>query len=104
MGAYPQNGAGRSTPRSQLKLTGSRCQCRGCLEYFNSSGLFARHRVGDWQNATRRCLTVEQMTARGWLKNGAGFWIRPGLCHVTRRSGDRSLPAEGLRGRDAAAR
>lgn len=99
MGSYPQNGAGVPTPRSQLRLTGSRCQCRGCFEYFNSSGVFALHRVGDWKNngANRRCLTVEEMTARGWLKNAPSFWIRSRRPHVTRRNGDRSLPATGQR-------
>lgn len=54
---------------NSLKLTGSRCLCRACGEHFNSVGLFDRHRVRG------ECLTVEQMTARGWSLNPAGFWI-----------------------------
>ena len=60
-----------------MKLRGNHCQCSGCLEYFNSTSVFTRHRVGDWQNrgANRRCLSVVEMEAKGWLRNAGGFWI-----------------------------
>lgn len=61
------------------RLSGSRCLCRGCGEYFNSATTFDGHRVGAFGSVrapgTRRCLTVGEMLARGWLQNAAGFWI-----------------------------
>jgi hypothetical protein len=56
-------------------LTGNRCQCSACGEYFNSSTAFDRHRVGSFQHRTRRCLSIPEMTARGFCKNPAGFWM-----------------------------
>jgi hypothetical protein len=55
------------------KLTGNRCQCAACGEYFNRERVFDRHRIGEPGN--RRCLTAAEMTARGWNRNAAGFWI-----------------------------
>lgn len=82
--------------RSQIlpRLTGSRCRCQTSGEYFNSTSVFDRHRVGPWrdQGTHRRCLSANEMTARGWSLNAKGFWIerqRPsaGLDRA-RRSGD----------------
>lgn len=58
-------------------LTGNRCLCRECGEYFNSAWGFTEHRVGGWGNHghDRRCLTVDEMLKRGWSLNEAGFWI-----------------------------
>ena len=62
-----------------MKLTGNRCRCSGCSEHFNSVSVFDRHRTGTFGTlrnpGTRRCLSVEEMQARGWLRNAAGFWI-----------------------------
>lgn len=61
-----------------LKLTGNRCQCPTCGEYFNGVQPFDKHRVGHYANGgqrnTRRCLAVAEMEARGWTRNAAGFW------------------------------
>ncbi|HVN45988.1 MAG TPA: hypothetical protein VMT66_12230 [Steroidobacteraceae bacterium] len=59
-------------------LTGNRCRCAACGEHFNSSSMFDLHRVGDWKDsgANRRCLSVPEMIAKGYLRNAAGFWIR----------------------------
>jgi hypothetical protein len=57
-----------------MNLTGNRCQCPTCGEYFNRVSTFDKHRVGSYE-AGRRCLTVDQMREKGWLKNAAGFWI-----------------------------
>jgi hypothetical protein len=59
------------------ELTGKRCHCSACDEYFNSVSVFDRHRVGNWLNdgANRRCLTIDEMVARGWSINANGFWI-----------------------------
>ena len=76
-------------------LTGARCRCSACGERFNSVSTFDAHRVGSY--TARRCWTVVEMTARGWLSNDAGFWITsrmpPGSPDRTRRSGDRCEPA-----------
>lgn len=59
--------------REPLKLTGRRCHCCGCGEYFNGERGFDRHRIGGY-GVNRRCLTVAEMTARSWHRNAAGFW------------------------------
>lgn len=56
------------------KLTGNRCRCAACGEFFNSVSVFEAHRVGA-HGPTRRCLSVDEMRALGWLMNPAGFWI-----------------------------
>lgn len=59
------------TPR---RLTGSRCLCRGCGEYFNSVRSFDCHRI--WASATvRRCITPDEMFGKGMSVNSSGFWI-----------------------------
>ncbi|MGF6903926.1 hypothetical protein [Paraburkholderia sp. GAS348] len=57
-----------------MKLSGDRNRCGGCGEYFNSSYSFDRHRTGDF-GKDRRCMTAEEMTARGMVKNKDEFWI-----------------------------
>lgn len=65
---------------SAPKLTGNRCRCAACGDLFNSTSAFDRHRagtfapLGTWPHA-RRCLTAEELQAKGWSRNGAGFWI-----------------------------
>jgi hypothetical protein len=57
-----------------MKLTGSRNQCGACHQYFNSNSAFSQHRIGK-HGEDRRCLTPEEILAKGWTKNSAGFWI-----------------------------
>lgn len=63
-------------------LNGCRCQCAACGQYFGSERAFDRHRVGDyaapgrWQG-TRRCLSVFDMLADGWVRSGRGFLLTP---------------------------
>jgi hypothetical protein len=63
------------------RLTGDRCRCGACGEFFNRASTFTAHRTGPFapigQPDTRRCLTVEEMQVRGWCRDTAGFW-RPG--------------------------
>lgn len=77
------------------QLTGARCRCPACGEHFNVVSTFDAHRTGGYD--ARRCLTSDEMTARGWLRNDAGFWITsrmpPGRLNRARRSGDRDRPA-----------
>ena len=59
---------------TRRRLTGYRCLCRGCGEYFNSVYAFDRHRV--WASPTvQRCLTHEKMVGKGMSINAYGFWI-----------------------------
>ena len=72
-----------------------RCRCMGCGAYFRGSGTFGLHRVGDWllDGANRRCLTREEMSAKGWLVDEAGFWIRarmPASASTSRNSAVRA--------------
>jgi hypothetical protein len=56
------------------RLTGSRCLCRGCGEYFNSVFAFDRHRV--WASpVVQRCRTHEELIGKGMSINASGFWI-----------------------------
>jgi hypothetical protein len=55
-------------------LRGDRNQCQGCKQYFNSTGAFEKHRYGKF-GVDRRCLTEEEMLAKGMSLNAAGFWI-----------------------------
>lgn len=62
-------------------LTGNRCQCPACGLPFTSPRECERHRTGhyaakgEWQG-TRRCLTVAELTARGWRTSSRGFWMQ----------------------------
>lgn len=55
------------------KLNGDRNQCQGCQEYFNSSHAFDKHRTGE-HGVDRRCLTQDEMTAKGMFCGDDGFW------------------------------
>jgi hypothetical protein len=60
------------------RLSGDRCQCSpttgGCGELFNSTYAFDQHRTGE-HGVGRRCLTVPEMEARGFVRNATGYWI-----------------------------
>jgi len=58
-----------------MKLTGDRNQCPSCMEYFNSTSSFEKHRVGVYSPNTRRCLLTPEMTFKGMAKNTSGFWV-----------------------------
>lgn len=47
--------------------------CSGCGEDFNGVSLFDQHRVGK-HGVDRRCLTTDEMLARGWRRNRSGRW------------------------------
>jgi len=59
---------------SELKVSGSRCQCRACDEYFNSSFAFDKHRIGE-HGKNRRCMTTDEMLGKGMERNKALFWV-----------------------------
>lgn len=57
-----------------MMLTGQRNQCRGCNQYFNSNLAFDKHRTGHFGH-NRRCLTPDEMIAKGMSLNKRGFWV-----------------------------
>jgi uncharacterized C2H2 Zn-finger protein len=63
----------------EVRLTGDRNECPGCGELFNSTSAFDRHRLGKHGikegPERRRCMSIEEIVARGMSKNAAGFWI-----------------------------
>ena len=56
-----------------VTLRGDRNQCAGCHELFNSSHAFEKHRTGE-HGIDRRCLTADEMLAKGMHKGADGFW------------------------------
>ena len=61
-----------------ITLRGDHCRCSGCNELFNSTAAHAKHRVGPYapinNTSTRKCLTPEQMRAKGMVRNAGGWW------------------------------
>lgn len=57
-----------------MKLTGQRNQCQGCKKYFNSNTAFEKHRTGIY-GESRRCMTEEEMLAKGMILNKYSFWV-----------------------------
>ena len=57
-----------------MKLGSQRNQCPACREYFNSTSAFEKHRIGEF-GVNRRCLTVDEMKAKGMKKNKDKFWV-----------------------------
>jgi hypothetical protein len=58
-----------------MRLTGQRNECPVCRELFNSNAAFTKHRVGSYEDDTRRCRTPLEMKERGMTVNRAGYWI-----------------------------
>lgn len=57
-----------------MRLTGQRNQCPGCDRYFNSNTAFEMHRTGK-HGVDRRCMSPDEMVAKGMSVNKDGFWI-----------------------------
>jgi hypothetical protein len=57
-----------------VKLTGQRSLCRTCGVYFNSTAAFDKHRIGT-HGVDRRCMTVDEMLAKGMAQAASGFWV-----------------------------
>jgi hypothetical protein len=55
-------------------LRGDHCQCADCLEYFNSTAAFDKHRTGG-HGVDRRCRTATEMLLAGMVKNAGGWWL-----------------------------
>jgi len=54
-------------------LGGDHCECPACGEYFNSTYAFDTHRTGAW--TLRRCLTPDEMRAKGMAVSSTGWWL-----------------------------
>lgn len=57
-----------------MKLTGQKNKCSICGSYFNSNLAFDKHRTGVY-GLDRRCLTHEEMRAKGMAIAKSGFWV-----------------------------
>lgn len=57
------------------QLTGNRCQCTVCGDYFGSVRGFDRHRIGPIDS--RACLPAAALLASGWQRNARGFLLTP---------------------------
>lgn len=75
-----------------MTLTGDRCRCPTCREYFNSTTAFDKHRIGSF-SVDRRCLNPTEMQAKGMSQNAGGFWITKKFTSQPLREG--VLPAIG---------
>lgn len=60
-----------------MRLTGARCQCTVCGLGFGGERAFDRHRIGEFGQSDRRCLTAAEMGAAGWAQDHRGFWLTP---------------------------
>lgn len=49
-------------------------QCSGCSRNFTSMSAFDRHRAGSYSKNTRRCMTPDEMRARGLEQKASGKW------------------------------
>lgn len=63
------------TTRTTLTLRGDRNQCPGCGQLFNSTHAFELHRIGPHENNGRRCLTPNEMHAKGMRTVAGGWWV-----------------------------
>jgi hypothetical protein len=75
-------------------LKGNRNQCGACGEYFNSVKPFEIHRIGK-HGVNRRCMTREEMLARGMSLNKEGFWISSKMPESLRSHHERNDVEEG---------
>ena len=58
-----------------MRVTGSRCKCAECGDFFNSTTAFDKHRAGPYDRPPFRwCLSEFAMEVVGMAKNADGFW------------------------------
>jgi len=57
-----------------MKLKGQMSLCRKCGVVFNSTRAFDKHRIGE-HGVSRRCMTEEEMLAKGMAVNARGLWV-----------------------------
>jgi hypothetical protein len=57
----------------RLPFYSDRNTCDVCKEFFNSVHAFDKHRIG--KAGARRCLSADEMRAKGFAVNATGHWI-----------------------------
>jgi len=64
---------------------------KGCCKTFTSDSSGDKHRVGDYNDGARRCLTTEEMLAKGWRETPRGWTPAPPMSEnaLARRRGSR---------------
>lgn len=62
----------RPCGRTWTGLHMEHCAAAGCCQTFSGPTTGDAHRVGKYPD--RRCLTPDEMTARGWHKDRRGIW------------------------------
>jgi hypothetical protein len=60
-------------------------QCAGCGADFTSLEVFDRHRVGRHESDERRCLSLAEMRAMGWVPDRRGRWTDPARAQRAQR-------------------
>jgi len=65
------------TPSTPLKLSGQRSKCATCGLHFTSTSSFDDHRTGKIGTSSRRCLSTDELSAKGFEPNALGFWRVP---------------------------
>jgi hypothetical protein len=59
--------------------TGKRLEhCTVCHETFTGTSSGDKHRTGDYFPSTRRCLSHDEMRAKGMAQNARGVWTNGG--------------------------
>ena len=48
--------------------------CDSCHQTFSGTSAGDRHRVGDFNDGSRRCRTVREMLDLGMVRNSRGHW------------------------------
>lgn len=81
---YIERNAARLSP-----LTGSRCECGGCHQRFNSVSAFDLHRAGT-HGVDRRCRAPAELLALGMSVNESGFWIERRRGEMRQKRGPRA--------------
>lgn len=61
----------------KLTLKGERCYCPTCGKYFSRISVFDMHRTGHYGGGGR-CMTTEEMQAKGMKPDAIGVWRGPG--------------------------
>lgn len=61
-----------------LPRDSDRCRCTVCGLYFRRTSTFDAHRIGRVGTPARRCLSPDELAARGWSVDAQGYWRRPG--------------------------
>lgn len=57
----------------ELRLGSEMCECPTCGRFFSTTANFDRHRIGAFDDDSRRCLSPAEMTAKGLVEK-SGVW------------------------------